>query len=205
MRTPGESPAFSFGVRVRRQAASNCSLFAQSSVLSSARAEPVEQLVDFGRADDQRRDRSRSRRRSRAHDQAFLLGEMRRRGRRRHAWHRTNACSPCRRRARRRRPGPCRAPRRPADARRAPGAAIWNCGARLAAFSTICSRCVDLQRLDRDRGGHRMTAIGEAVAEGADLFALDEQRLVHDLPGSSRRRSADRPTTAPWRSRSSAA
>ena len=33
---------------------------------------------------------------------------------------------------------------------------------------------VDLDRLHRDRRGNRMAAIGEAVAEHADLFALEQ-------------------------------
>ena len=60
---------------------------------------------------------------------------------------------------------------------------------------------IDLERLERDRGRDRMARIGEAVAEGADLAAFVEHRLVHPLRHHDARRSADRPTTAPWRPR----
>ena len=40
---------------------------------------------------------------------------------------------------------------------------------------------VDFERLERHRRRDRMARIGEAVAEGADLAALVEHRLVHRL------------------------
>src|SRR5580698_7722629 len=38
---------------------------------------------------------------------------------------------------------------------------------------------VNLDRLERHRGGNRMATISKAVAKHADLFAFNEQRLVH--------------------------
>ena len=54
----------------------------------------------------------------------------------------------------------------------------WNCGVRAPLLEDLVA-LVNLQRLDRDRGRDRMTRVGEAVPEHADLPALDEHRLVH--------------------------
>ena len=123
--------------RLTRQAARAST---QSSVLSSARVKPVEQFVDFGRADDERRGQRQHVAHHRAHDQAFLLGEAHRARRRRRAADRTNAC--CALSATSSTPPIRPRPRASPTSGCSPSAAsrAWNCGAFAAAFSTMRSR-----------------------------------------------------------------
>ena len=58
---------------------------------------------------------------------------------------------------------------------------------------------IDVERLERHRRRDRMARIGEAVAEGADLAALIEHRLVHRLRHRQAPPSARRPRSGPWR------
>ena len=163
------------------QAASNCSRFAQSSVLSSARVELVEQLVDLGRLDDQRRADRDHVARDEAHDQAFGLGVAHHRARRRRASDRTAVLASLV-------GGKLDRADQAHAARLADQRMIAERHQALLELRRACRRgledlvaLVDLQRLQRDRGRDRMARIGEAVAEGADLAALGDQRLVHVL------------------------
>ena len=117
----------------------------------------------------------------RAHDQAFGFGELHRARADAVLRHRTSACSflsatsstpPIR-------PSPRASPTSGCVAERLePRLELRRA---LGGFFDDALARVDLDRLERDRGGNRMAAIGEAVAEHADLFALGEQRLIHRL------------------------
>ncbi len=177
----------------------------QSSVLSSARDSRSNSssisaalMISGGR---QRQNVAQHR----ANDQAFGFAELH--GARRDTMlrGRTHACFFCRRRV----PAP---PIRPSP-RASPTSGCspsalsraWNCGAAFGGFLDDAVARVNLDRLQRDRGGNRMAAIGEAVAEHADLFAFDEQRLVHRFGNHD---AGDRQIgrrQAPWRPRSNAA
>ena len=161
----------------------------------------IEQLFDLGRADDERRATASPHRPSPSARSSLRPRRSGRRPRRRRAADRTNACSLLS--ATSSRPPMSPSPRASPTSGCSPSALsrAWNKGARRRRLFDDAIALINLDRLHRDRGGNRMAAIGEAMTECAELLALDEQRLIHELRDHHRRRSADRPTTAPWRPR----
>ena len=149
-------------------------------------------------ADHQRRAERDAVAEHRARDQAFFLDELAYccRGR----FRQLEALSSffCRRRSRCRRSGRRLSLRRQADVRPVSASRARKRGATSAHMADNVAFLINLDGLQRHGRSDRMTGIGVAMSERAD--APDSSSIASQSPAkSSRPKSADRPTTVPWR------